>query len=105
MPLSPTSRYRATPVLHVVDAAGDSHPTLGIRPVPAHGEIAGLLHTVTAGETLESIASQYLGSSDAWWRIADANDIGYPFAPPPGTRVLVPALEGAAGGVERTRPF
>ena len=39
-----------------------------------------MLHLVQAGDTLESLAFEYLGASDAWWRIADVNPAEFVFA-------------------------
>lgn len=37
------------------------------------------VHTVKAGETLQSIAYRYYGNSGLWYRIADVNSIYNPF--------------------------
>ena len=104
MPLALTSRYQSLPVYTAQDAGGVAHPTVAMRLVPDPGAPAGLIHTVVAGDTLETLAFTYLGSSDAWWRIADANPQGFPFVPDPGTQIAIP-LDSGAGLVVRTRPF
>src|SRR4051794_539772 len=106
MTLSPLSRYRSVPVLALLDRSGRARPTVGIRPQPDPAAIAagGLVHTVIAGETLEALAARYLGSSEAWWRIADANPAEFPFAPEPGHALVIPVAT-SPGRVERTRTF
>src|SRR4051794_3526031 len=103
MPLSLASRYRGVPTLMAPNRAGRPQATVGIRPQPASAA-TGLAHLVVAGETLEALAFRYLGASDAWWRIADANPSALPFAPVPGTQLIIPT-DGPPGLIERTRPF
>jgi hypothetical protein len=87
------------------DASGGEHTTLATRLIsPPTTGTPGLYHTVTAGETFESLAYTYFGDSSAWWRIADANPATFPFSPDPGSSVFIPG-DVAAGHVERTRPF
>jgi nucleoid-associated protein YgaU len=87
------------------DAAGVWHPAIPARPVPPPDpEATPYFHTVVAGETIESLAFRYLGSSDAWWLIADANPTVFPGVLEPGTQVIVPT-EATPGRVERTRSF
>lgn len=38
-----------------------------------------VVHTVKEGETIQSIAFQYYGSSSLWYKIADVNSIYNPF--------------------------
>ena len=104
MPLSLTSRYTSLPTYTALDAKGLPHPTVAIRLVPEPGTPTGLIHTVVAGETLETLAFTYLGSSEAWWQIADANPATFPFVPDPGTQIAIP-IQVNPGQVQRTRPF
>ncbi len=104
MTLALTSRYRSLPTYTALDAKGVPHPTVAMRLVPDPGTPAGLIHTVVVGDTLETLAFAYLGSSEAWWRIADANPQSFPFVPDPGTQVVIP-IDSGAGLVVRTRPF
>ena len=56
--------------------------------------------TVQGGDRLDLIAARTLGSADAWWRIADANETLDPAAltsPPP------PAAGGAAAPLPAPR--
>lgn len=75
------------------------------RPAPpADPEATPYFHTVVAGETIEYLAWRYLGSSEAWWRIADANPALFPGALEPGRAIVVPT-GSSPGRVERTRTF
>ena len=104
MTVSPNSRYRDLAAYDAPAADGGSHPTLPARLLgPATAETP-YLHTVVAGETMESLAHRYFGSSAAWWRIADANPAVLAFALPPGAQLVIPT--GRDGGlVVRTRSF
>jgi len=105
MPLTPDSRYRTLAAFFAPDTTGAEHATVAIRLVaPATAGASGVFHTVTAGDTLETLAFAYFGDSSAWWRIADANPAAFPFAPEPGSTVFIPG-DVAAGHIERTRPF
>jgi hypothetical protein len=57
-----------------------------------------------AGETIEGLSAHYLGSSEAWWMIADANPVSFPAALVPGTRMRIPT-DASPGRIERTRSF
>ena len=47
-------------------------------------------HVIVEGESYETLAARYLGSSTLWWRIADANPLIFPLDIAPGTTVAVP---------------
>jgi nucleoid-associated protein YgaU len=105
MAVGPTSRYRLLPVGLEPDAAGAWHPALPARPVPTADPTATpYFHTVVAGETIELLAFRYLGSSAAWWMIADANPAAFPLDLVPGTVLAIPT-DVSPGRVERTRSF
>jgi len=105
MPLTPDSRYRTLGAFLAPDAAGAEHTTIPMRLVaPRVSGGPGVFHTVTAGDTLETLAAAYFGDSRAWWRIADANPAAFPFTQEPGSVVFIPG-DVAAGHIERTRPF
>lgn len=38
-----------------------------------------ITHTVREGETIQSIAFRYYGDSGSWYKIADLNNISFPF--------------------------
>jgi nucleoid-associated protein YgaU len=82
-----------------------AHATIPARPRPRQeADTSPYFHTLVAGETIEQLAWRYLGSSDAWWQIADANPTQFPTAFEPGAVVAVPT-SASTGQVERTRPF
>jgi nucleoid-associated protein YgaU len=105
MPIDPSSRYHLLPSYDARDARGMRHPTIAIRPAPEPPAGEPWFHIVAAGETLELLAHQYLGASEAWWVIADANPTVWPLDLPPGTRVRIPRPGRGAGTVQRTRSF
>jgi len=103
VPTDPQSRYRHEAPLTAPDAGGTPRPA-----VPARwgtGAPAGVVyHTLAAGESYETLAHDFLGSSALWWRIADANPRTFPLGLAPGTVVAVPS-GGAPTGPVRTRSW
>ncbi len=57
-----------------------------------HGISTGppALHNFIQGQTLSSLASDYLGDPTQWRAIAQANKIDDPFNIPPGTQLVIP---------------
>jgi hypothetical protein len=105
MPLSVNSRYAGLPIYEANDANQVSHATVAIRaPVPLPPGSASVRHLTVGVDTFEYIAWRYLGSSDAWWRICEANALVFPLDLPPATAVNVPAA-GDVGRITRTRSF
>jgi hypothetical protein len=105
MPPGPRSRYRSLPVAVEPDAAGVWHAAIPARLVPPPDpEATPYFHTVVAGETIELLASRYLGSSEAWWMIADANPPVSVWTLEPGMQVVIPT-DASPGRIERTRSF
>jgi nucleoid-associated protein YgaU len=102
MAADPLSRYAGLTALRVPGPGGRATVALPARlaPVPPANAIARR-HLVVAGDTLESLAAAYYGSSDAWWRIADANPRASPFGTAPGTMLVIP--EGTRAGRVRLR--
>ena len=105
MPLQPRSRYRNLPAFDAEDAEGNTRPTVAMRlvGVPPRGP-STYRHVVKAGETMEYLAWRYFNTSDAWWRIADANPRVFPYQLEPGSTLVIPA-GGEVGRVERSRSF
>ncbi len=106
MPVSLRSRYAKAPVYEAPDSAGETHATIGIRisaPPPGPGD-AAYRHIVAGAETIEYLAYRYFGTSDAWWRIADANGLVFPLDLPTGAAVVIPPAP-ELGRVVRDRRF
>lgn len=78
-------------------SAAQSSPRLGQSGTP-------YFHVVVAGETIELLAQRFLGSSQAWWQIADANPGVFPGTLRAGTTVVIPT-QVDVGRVVRSRTF
>jgi len=105
MALSPSSRYKGLSVYTATDSHGVSHPAVGLRPHDASLADEPLVqHRLTATEDVESLAHRYYGSSEAWWRIADANPRRFPWDWEPGAAIRIPG-SAEIGRIERTRRF
>lgn len=93
--VDPTSRYAAasqSPLLWV-DATGREIrylPRRFLAPVDSFEILAEV--RVQGGDRLDLIAARTLGSAEAWWRIADANEALDPatLTAEPGARLRVP---------------
>lgn len=55
----------------------------------ANGKLI-VFHTVTAGESLTSIARRILGNMNRWREIADINHLKSPYTITPGQRLQMP---------------
>jgi hypothetical protein len=105
MPVSNTSRYFGLAVYEAEDSDQISHPTVAIRPTTPLVEGATFYrHPITGVEDIEYLAWRYYGSSDSWWRIAEANELVFPLDLKPGMTLNIPA-PGDIGRVVRTRRF
>lgn len=110
MAVDVTSRYRSLTPIDAPDALGAIHPTIPARlrpnrPGPSAGtQATPYFHTVVAGDTLELLAYRYLGSSRAWWQLADANPGVFPLELLPGSSIRIPS-QVDPGLVVRTRTF
>lgn len=106
MTVSARSRHARLALLQAADADGTTHTCLPIRRhagVPAGA--ARYTHLVTGAESLEYLAWRYQGSSEGWWRVADANPLRFPLDWRPGDQVEVASSSSAPGLVERDRRF
>lgn len=93
--VDPTSRYAAASQepLRWVDAQGREIRYLSRRflaPADSFEVLAEV--TVQGGERLDLVAARTLGSAEAWWRVADANEALDPatLTAEPGARLRVP---------------
>lgn len=76
---SPTSRYYDVATTTFTTPDGERFVCLTRRLLPDSAGFALLhWHTVVAGERLDLVAASELGDSEAFWRIADANDAMHP---------------------------
>lgn len=100
--LAAGSRHRGLTAYPAPAPDGTSRPTLPLRPPPLAPAQTPYLHTLVAGETVESLAARYLGSSDLWWQIADVNPLVFPADLAPGSLIAIPTGQ-APGLVTRTR--
>jgi hypothetical protein len=106
MSVSARSRYARLAPMQAPDADGVTRTALPIRRhegVPASS--ARYAHLVTGAESLEYLAWRYQGSSEAWWRLADANPLRFPLEWRPGDKLDIASGTGAPGLVERDRRF
>jgi hypothetical protein len=93
--VDPSSRYAALSQASLVwtDALGRQIrylPRRFLLPADAFELLAEAV--VEGGERLDQVAARTLGAADAWWRVADANDVLDPGAltAEPGARLRVP---------------
>jgi nucleoid-associated protein YgaU len=98
------SRYRGLTPYTAPAADGSLHATIPARPLPGPADGTPFLYTVIAGDTLEALAHRFLGSSRAWWQIADANPTLFPLDLVPGRQIALPTGR-SAGLVVRSRTF
>lgn len=101
---SPGSRYRGQAAYPAAGRDGMVRATVPARPLPPPPLGTPYLHTVIAGDTIESLAQRFLGASELWWRIADANPAMFPADLQPGSVLAIPTGP-APGLVVRTRSF
>jgi hypothetical protein len=99
------SRYRGLSTYEIKVGEGPGRSTIAIRAnsPPAAGT-ALFRHRITGVENVEYMAWRLLGSSQAWWRLADANPLVFPLDLRPGDSLtILKPLDG--GRVERDRVF
>lgn len=104
MAVSPDSRYYALTIFDAPDARGEPHATIATRPNPTAAPTTTYQRTVSAVDTLETLAWSCYHSSQAWWRIADANPRVFPLDWRPADLIVIPVAP-ASGLVQRTRRF
>jgi len=88
MPIFTGSRYAGLDFTSVVDS--------GVPKRFLHVRIPGSLasdfqHTLIAGEELDLLALRYFGQSRLWWKVAEVNDLFWPFDLASGTALNMPA--------------
>ena len=103
MAVGPLSRYSASDATTAVHADGGERvvlPARWHRFTPT--DVA--YHVVVEGDSFETLANDYLGSSELWWQIADVNPLIFPTDLPVGVTVMVP-IGGSRSGPSRTRSW
>jgi hypothetical protein len=96
----PTSRYYGIETVLYKTNNGRTIVYLRRRLLPSVERFALLQeHSVVEGERLDSIAAQYLGDAEAFWRIADANSAMQPeeLTSITGRRIRITLPEGIPG--------
>jgi hypothetical protein len=86
------SRYERVPQAIHVDGAGRELPYVLLRTLPPQPQdVAG--HVVVDGDRLDLLAHRYLGDSELYWRICDANVALRPeeLTSDAGRRISIPA--------------
>ena len=75
----PNSRYNAVPSRTHVAPDGKETTYLCRRFIP-HPELISSIgtHAVVQGDRLDSLAMRYLGDSEQYWRLCDANGVQRP---------------------------
>ena len=105
MPTFLNSRYRDLSVYQVDDPERGRTATVAIRPpTPPPAGTPMYRHVVSGTETMEYLAWRFFGSSDAWWKLAEANPGLFPLDLRPGMSLDVPGMD-EVGRVVRTRRF
>jgi hypothetical protein len=95
-----TSRYFGLSIENLELPNGTTIAYVSRRFVPAPERFQTLqYHTVTQGERLDNLASQYLGDPTLFWRICDANRAMRPedLTDPPGRRLRITLPAGITG--------
>jgi hypothetical protein len=105
MPMPLSSRYASSLVYTVDDPQRGPVATVAIRePTPPAPGTQMYRHLVAGVETIESLAQRFYGTSDTWWRIAEANPLFFPLDARPGFPLHIPGV-GEVGRIVRTRRF
>lgn len=68
-------------------------PETGATRLSEIEEATGTVHQATAGERLDSVASQYYGNPSLWRLLASYNDIDDPMDLPAGALIRIPDLD------------
>jgi hypothetical protein len=96
----PNSRYNGIPTLTLATPDGRTVAYVGRRFIPGPENYTLLReYLVVQGDRLDSLASQFIGDPEQWWKLADANVAMRPeeLTDTPGVtlRIAVPSLEAS----------
>jgi hypothetical protein len=95
-----TSRYAGIPIATTETAVGRTIVYLRRRFIPPPEQFALIAeHTVGDGERPDLVAHQYLGDSEQFWRLCDANNVQDPedLTRPSGRRIRITLPAGIPG--------
>jgi len=98
--ITPPSRYASVGTTTLTLLDGTTVPYLERRFVPKPGSLAQIgVHTVTANDRLDLIASNTIGDPSQWWQIADANRAMWPedLTATIGTQLRITLPQGVPG--------
>ena len=99
-PFPATSRYHAIPVATYHREAQPAISYLRRRMIPPPERFSLLQeHLVVQGDRPDTLAGHYLGDTEQYWRIADANNVLRPndLTERPGTSLRITLPEGIGG--------
>lgn len=99
-PAPPSSRYHGLPVAALERADGTTILYLRRRFIAPAGSFALLTeHVVGEGDRIDRVAARYLGDSEQFWRICDANAAARPddLTATPGARIRITLPSGIPG--------
>jgi hypothetical protein len=97
---APTSRYFGLPTLELVAADGTTIVYVARRFIPALDRFALLQeYAVVASDRPDLIAARFLGDSEQFWRVCDANGVLRPddLTATPGRVIRITLPEGIPG--------
>lgn len=86
------SRYATGTILKAHDARTGTYRLAVYRKFP-NAKLSFYYYNWVAGDRIDLIANQLLGSSSLWWKILDSNpEITDPFSIPVGTTIRIPSV-------------
>lgn len=72
---SPSSRYARLATATYVDAQGNSYSYMTRRFLPPGSSFTLLQqYSIVEGDRLDNLSAKFLGDSEMFWRLCDAND-------------------------------
>jgi len=97
------SRYVGLSLKRATAPSGEPRLTLELRLQRPRADGPTIRHRVLQGETVDLLASRFLGDERLWWRILDANPAIYPLDLAPGDVIEIPAPARATRAVRARR--
>ncbi|MGF1643980.1 MAG: LysM domain-containing protein [Thiotrichales bacterium] len=99
----PTSRYHGLATTIWTAPDGRELPYVTRRFIPPPEQYATLqTHRVAEGDRLDTVAAQYLGDPEQYWRVCDATPTLQPegLVATPGARLRITLPEGVPGAAD-----